>query len=298
MANTKILYLEADKRDFIERFLSQSQGYYLRRTDCKISTKQRMTPNPPWIYVKHLPTINCTFWHRILFDVILKKQKVPIKCQDCWKVVFEPLTLEELMVTYLVQLEMNVPSKCGTEIERANTGKLYGAYWYTRSIEEGLERYEQVLKELESGKLYEANLLGSVPISGRIGPNVKDRLILKRACTEYEQNCGPSDQWSFDEEQEELERLATECFDQDVIDFKQPDLLLAHVIKYWIHQAYKIKDPTYKKFTNGNDLFAPIVTYHHLLEEKKNGKERTGCGVGRSTELHQEQRKSDSSPNS
>jgi hypothetical protein len=292
MPNTQILYLEAEKRDFIGKFLLHNTAWFLRESDCKIDTVKRMHPDPPWIYVKHSLNMNCNFWHRILFEKIFEKTKVPIRCQSCWKVVFEPLTLRELMATYMMQKKLDYPSKCGTEGNRDNTEKLYGAYWYNNSYEEGLEKYEIVRKEMARQLTYEMTLFG-VPIKEKIGKDFKDRLILKRACTEYEQNVGPSDEWGWDEDQKEIEDLAHDAFSQDIIYFKQTEYMIAHIILGWIHHACKWKDPSYIRYTNGNKLFRKLKTYHQDIvkekpateEVKNNGKKRTQQRAGRQPKL-------------
>jgi len=261
MSNSSILYLEAEKRDFVSKFLLRNSGWYMRESDGKITTTQRMHHDPPWIYVKHAMDMNCNFWHIVLFDIILGQSKVPIPCQSCWKIVFAPKTLSELFATYLMERKLNFPSKCGIEIDRENTEKTYGAYWYTKSKAEGLMRYEQVKTELLKGLTYEGNILG-VPVKERIEDDAADRLILKRACTEYEQHCGPSDEWTFDEAQEEMELLAKDVLVQDIYQFTQPEHLIAHVIMKWIHAACRIGDKTYMKYTNNNKLFAELKTYH------------------------------------
>ena len=167
------------------------------------------------------------------------------------------------MATYGLMQKLNVPSKLGTEGDRPNSDKLYGAYFYTKSKEEGLSRYDQVTKEMAKGLYYEYSLCG-VPIKERIEPDFRARIILKRACTEFEQNVGPSDEWSWDEEQAETEMLAADAFVQDIISFKQTEHMIAHVIASWIHHANQWHDLTYTKYTNGNALFAKLLTYHNL----------------------------------
>ncbi len=261
MPNTRILYLEAVKRDFINEFLLANSGWYLRPLDGRIDTERRMQPDPPWIYIKHTPGMNCTFWHNILFNIIHKKQKVPIPCQSCWKVVFAPKTLTELMATYGLMKKLYIPSKLGTEGNRENSEKLYGAYFYNKSEAEGLECFDFVTKEMGRGLYYEYSLLG-VPIKERIEPDFMDRIILKRACTEFEQHVGPSDKWTWDEDQAETEMLATDTFVQDVPIFIQSEHMIAHVLVSWIHGACQWRDPSYMKYTNGNSLYAKLKTYH------------------------------------
>ena len=281
MANTRILYVEAEKRDLIQKFLLANPNYWLRPEDGKIDFQRRLSPDGPWIYVRHVPNLNCNLWHRILFDIIHGKQKVPIPCQSCWKVVLQPRTLEELFATYFMQLTIDRPCKCGTEGDRDNTNKLYGAYWYNRSREAGQECWEVVYDEIAKGITYERELLGcpvkvKFDLEGKGMPN----LILKRGCTEFEQWCGPSDKWTYDAKQAETEAICNDIFVADVISPVPSEHMKAHTFVRWIHRAHQWGDETYKKFTNGNDLFAKVVTYHDPTrggekKEKKDGKKRS-----------------------
>jgi hypothetical protein len=278
MANTKILYLEAHKREFVDRFLAANPSYFYRLEDGKIDCTKRLLPDPPWAYIKHGAAQNCQFWHHVLFDFVHQKQKVPIPCQNCWKVVLMPRDIEELFASYLLIQELGRPGKCGIEGDRANTDRFYGAYFYNNSIEEGLDCYEIVRREVDRDRTFEATILGA-PVKVRFGNGYKEpvRVILKRACTEFEQNCGPSDTWSWDDEQVETERLAANAFTQDVIGAKMGDSQLARLAYVWIHKAFQWGDKKYLMFTNNNRLFQPPVTYHDMdperLEEvKANGK--------------------------
>ena len=177
----------------------------------------------------------------------------------------------------LLQLEMDRPSKCGTETERENTPRSYGGYWYDNSLQEGIECHKVVRAAVDRDKVYEKELLGC-PISVRFNNGYDEpvTVILKRACTEFEQHCGPSDQWDWDDDQVETERIAFDSFAQDITHARQTDIQLSLVFKDWIHRAYRIGDEKYKLFTNGNALFDPVVTYHDMPKKKmKEFMERT-----------------------
>lgn len=275
MANSKILYLEADKNDLIEKFLMHNPDYWMRLEDGKITHERRMSWDTPWIYVKPPKWQNCHLWHKIYFDLIYQKRCVPIGCQSCWKVVIAPRTLEELFATYCLQTLLNHPSKCGTETERENTNKHYGGYFYNHSEEEGRECYKQVVKAVTEIEVFQKVILGA-PITVRFNKDPMPKIILKRGCTEFEQHVGPSDKWTVTPEQAEIEEICNGVFVDDRLNPVQPDFAIAHIMKSWIHQAYKVGDETYKLFTNGNALFAPPVTYHQKIQEgKKDGKKRT-----------------------
>ena len=276
--NTKILYLEAAKREFVDRFLIDHPGFYYRSEDGKITSNKHMIVDPPWAYFKMGYNQNCAFWSGVLFDCVFKKQRVPIQCQNCWKVVLMPRDIEELFASYLLLRELNRPGKCGTEGDRPNTDRLYGAYWYNNSVEEGLEAYNLVKAQIEKDRFFEATILDA-PLKVRFGNGYDGppRLILKRGCTEFEQACGPSDKWGWDDDQVEMERIAADAFSQDIVNQRQGDIQLARLAYVWIHKAFRWGDKKYTMFTNGNRLYPPPVTYHDmdpakLQEVKDNGK--------------------------
>jgi hypothetical protein len=269
MANTRILYLEANKRSFTKTFLEKNPAHFYRNEDGKIDAVKRMVPNPPWIYVKPGAAMNCMYWHHILFMHVFNEKKVPIQCQNCWKVVAFPRDIEELFAIYLLQKEMSRACKCGTETERDNTPRHYGGYWYNSSMAEGMECFNAVREALDRDKVYESAILGC-PIKVRFNDGYDEpiKLILKRGCTEFEQNCGPSDQWGWDDDQVELERIAFDSFSQEILHSSQTDIQLSTIFLDWIHRAFRIGDEKYLKFTNGNPLFEPPVTYHDMPKKK------------------------------
>lgn len=279
MPNTKILYMEAAKREFVDRFLNTNPSYHYRPEDGKIDCKKQMAPDPPWAYIKPGQNQNCHFWHHVLFTCLHKQRKVPIPCQQCWKVVLMPRDIEELFASFILIKKLGRPGKCGIEGDRVNTDRFYGAYFYNNSLDEGLECHALVQKELEKRETFEATVLGA-PVKVRFDNNELNTLpkvILKRGCTEFEQNVGPSDQWSWDEAQAEIEQIATDMFVQDVVKMNQNEPQLARLAYMWIHKAFQWNDKKYLMFTNGNRLFPPPVTYDDMGEEalkeiRENGK--------------------------
>ena len=289
MANTKILYLECEKRNVVDKYLLKKQGHWLRGEDGRIEYNRRMHPNPPWIYTKPRENQNCHYWHKILFDEFFGQKKIPVPCHECWKVVLMPRNLEELIATYIMQLYLGRACKCGTEGDRENTNRLYGGYFYNHSLEDGKECYRLVKKAMEDKKEWERVMFGC-PIKakfyteGDVMPYAQGdiiikslpNLILKRGCTEYEQNVGPSDKWAYNQDQVEEEYILGDSFVQDHPNFRQSDHQIATVFQSWIHNAFRWGDLSYKKFTNGNQLYTGPVTYHEDKPGgKKDGKKRT-----------------------
>jgi len=179
-----------------------------------------------------------------------------------------PRDIEELFASYILVQELGRPGKCGTEIDRPNTNRLYGAYFYNNSLDEGLKCYEIVKKAVERDKVYETSIW-DCPIKVKFGEGYDSlpNIILKRGCTEFEQACGPSDQWAYDDAQVEEERILIDAFCQDIVHLKQHDTQLARVFYRWLHQAFRVGDTKYKMFTNGNDFYMPPVTYHNMDQE-------------------------------
>ena len=278
MANTRILYLEAKKREFVDRFLSKHGSYFYRMEDGKIDFQKRMMPDPPWAYIKGGANQNCHLWHQVLFNFIYEEKKIPIPCHNCWKVVLMPRDIEELFASYILIKELGRAGKCGIEGDRGNTNRLYGAYFYNNSVEEGLECYDLVRKAVDTDRSFNLTLLGA-PLVTRFnnGYDTPVNVILKRGCTEFEQQCGPSDTWNWDEDQVETERIVNDSFVSDIFHAEMSEAQIARLAYKWIHHAFKWGDEKYLMFTNGNKMYPPPVTYHDMdaakLEEvKENGK--------------------------
>jgi hypothetical protein len=83
--------------------------------------------------------------------------------------------------------------------------------------------------------------------------------VIKRGCTNYEHACGPSDQYTFDPRLAAVEDYFEERF---VSPPKQEKKYRdAKTLLDLIRIAYRIGDDTYKDFTDGKEVFPPVVTY-------------------------------------
>jgi len=146
----------------------------------------------PWVHAKIRTDTNC---HRYQMVYHPAYKFIPQKCFTCWKVVQKPRNLSELFEICQYQKEMRVPAKCGIETRQHVQG-LYGAYWYNKTQEEGLERLAVVRKDFSD-----------IPA------------ILKRGCTEFEMSHGPSDQWvqhkKFVDLEEKLDDIFVEIWRDD-----------------------------------------------------------------------------------
>lgn len=245
------------------RPLWEGGGFHLR-DDGKLAGNPKAAIEGPWHYIKHRWEFDCFTWHHVIFEHLSKRlvigQKfVPVGCQECFKVVVRPMTLKQLFALEKLQIAMDRPCKCGIEVRDYVHG-LYGGYFYTLGIEEGLDRYREVRQ--------------AVTATEHLGPEVP--VILKRGCTEFEMACGPSNQWQTTPEQVKIEAMVNQYLVKDDVARKQPEHVIWHLHRKWIEYAYAHGDSTYAEFTDGKPLFAPVVTYHHLAEVKPSAPDETG----------------------
>lgn len=240
--------------------LLEQAGWAMREVDGKFygQVKQSVTETP-WHHVKSDYRLKCGAWHQIYFDIVgsrlpNRKQFVPSKCHECFKVVVRPRTLVELFALRDLQIKLDVPSKCGIE-RRESVHGLYGGYFYNVGLRDGQECYHKVREEIDGDKY-----LGfDVPV------------FLKRACTEFEHACGDSDKWTIDDYQLNVEALLERHLVLDDIELKQPEKSIHHAHRRWIEWAYAMGDATYANFTGGKPLYPAYKTYEHLdIKELEN----------------------------
>ena len=221
--------------------ITQGDWYWDFTTD-KLTPKFPPHPSPTiWRYGPELE-FSCTLWKEIMFERVLEKKAVPSHCHGCYKVIAKPRTLAELVAIEAFQ-QTTIGfgrSKCGLEM-RTYTPRLYGAYWYCDGLDDGYIMLSRV-----------RSIFHNIPA------------ILKRGCTEYEMEVGPSDKWKITPEQLKLEALTTLHVDFDPYD--KPDVVqsppfVEDLHWTWIKWAYQNGDTTYLQFTNGKPLFPEYVSY-------------------------------------
>ena len=209
---------------------SGKEGATLKESEGKALIQVNPVQDNPWNFTKKL-TMDCMLWKDFLCGVILKElpqeeRFVPSYCANCYKVVIRPETFSELLESEALLKSLNYLSKCGIELRPFVKG-LYGVYFYTWGLEKGLERLKEIQEHLPSA-------------------------ILKRSCTEFEMNHGPSDKWEVAPYQLELERTVGEMVGTYGDDLIQ-DLGMVH--QKWMDFAYKF-DPTFQ-----HELFPKCVEY-------------------------------------
>jgi len=229
--------------DFINNLIEiiKSTGANFKQTNGRIEFKTKaMEGSHPWRYVKHDQRTNCTLWKTVMYDYLCKRllpekdRFIPQGCQECYKVVVRPKKYKELFELEALIARLDKSGKCGCETRHTVKG-LYGGYFYNRGLDEGLESYEEVRKEIDP----------AIPV------------ILKRGCTGFELKHGPSDKWFITPKQIEIE---AEVKERIFVDPYQPPQTLEdieRVYKLWKNFAWKL-DPTYR----GEELYPKYVVYH------------------------------------
>ncbi|MFH1738950.1 MAG: hypothetical protein ABIH23_08060 [bacterium] len=234
----------------------------LRGSDGKIVANLRVETSSPWRHIRSGYKTNCFLWKEVLFHEIvekhlpIEKRFAPLGCQDCFKIVARPRTLEQLFELEKVMVQLDLPSKLGIEI-RPTVFANYGSYFYNRGLPAGLECYKKVR--------------AAVDASPKLGPDIK--VILKRGCTEIEHGIGRSDEWKVTQEQVAFELYLRERFVDDIPVLNQSDLVINEVHQRWIEYAYGIADETILIYTDGKPLYPDYVTYHHLAERQEGEEE-------------------------
>ena len=201
-----------------------------------------LSAETPWCHSKGTPFKHCNLDHQITFNTF---NIIPPRCLNCWKVVVTPTTLVQLFELEQIELQMNVPSKCGIEM-RDYTPKFYGGYFYNHSLDEGRERYEQVRKMVDS------NMTNGKDVS----------VILKRGCTEYEMIKGPSHAWHNTRQEEYMLEVIDAFVHCPRGQGEQSRIVKNHVKMKWFLWAHMNGDMSYKKLNGGKSLFPGYVKYH------------------------------------
>lgn len=217
--------------------------------------------NSPWYYVKHGLNRDCILWHDLYFDHF---EIIPSNCMSCWKVVIyshaDPAQqkVSDLFRMRDMLIAEGLPSKCGMDVRRY-TPHRYDGFVYGDSLTQGQEHY-RIIKEA-TDKLFPDG-----------------RVILKRACTEFEHKHPDSSTWMLSEIQMEMEHRFDSIFDRTPVPASgQDDFQQAQTLKTWIEYAHGIGDTSWREAMiregyedPGEHLFPPARTYHELSPEELN----------------------------
>lgn len=201
-------------------------------------------PRPSnWIKTHRDANRNCRF-QMVLFEHVYRRQFVPAGCETCFKVKVVPRSLRELVAVYEAGDALPYTYKCGIDAGSPVTSGIYGAYFYVHGLPAARAAYARVREAVDAHP--------------RLGPDVP--MFIKRGCTEYEVHCGPSDRYTFSDEQRELEAGLRELIR---IGPAAPDtkVQIQQTFAHWIRTAYSLGDDSYLDFTGGRRLYPAVVKY-------------------------------------
>ena len=174
-----------------------------------LQTFRVLDRNNPWLYPHNelvRDQTNKCFNCQFLFHQL---KCMPYIALDCWKVVIPIHKIEDLSRLYRFMCNDSRPyCKLGMETRSFVKSRKYGGYYYHTTKEAGLETKYALRKELAE----------------HFGREME--VFLKRGCTEYEIDVGPSNTWDEICNEEEIkfqkEVLSYTTFDLDESDTAPP----------------------------------------------------------------------------
>lgn len=230
----------------IEQGLSKS---ILRFKNGKPSIVVGIVGVSPWVlfnpnYEMHE---ECMYWFNLIEKLrIPRNEFIPIHCQNCYKVVARPESLEDVMELFGAMEKNTLYSKIGCEM-RDSVPANWGAYFYNQSLEEG-----QICKTKVR-----------TMVNKVLSPD--HEVFLKRSCTENElppTGMGDSLYWKPFEGQEEIEKYLKDnvgvYLDSDT---EQYEFHLKKTVQMWVAFARGRGDKTYKKYIKNGDNFPEYRKY-------------------------------------
>ena len=244
--------------DRIYRTIAQLQttGTLVRGPHGRYSMKlDPSSINQPWLYIHTAIGRKCTLWHDLYFEHF---RLIPEGCLNCWKTVISVSSVYDLFILRDILTGLSLPSKCGIDA-RYFTPNKYSGFIYGDSIGQGFEYYRIISEALE----------GNLDLKG------KPRVILKRGCTEFEQEYPHSKTWRLSDAQVMFEKKLDSIFEAPIEPTSQQDLIAqSRVFSSWIKYAHGIGDKTWKQaliregYDPPKDLYPPPDTYHGLSFEE------------------------------
>jgi hypothetical protein len=232
-------YEQLLKDDFIRFFIPlMNKGTVKFDENGKLYQQHGLTKDTPWIFNIALSTDpryimkGCDIYHEIFSGGM---NFIHSRCHECWKVVVNLKTVKQLFDMYELQQTVfkERPCKCGIDL-RYYVPKLYGAYFYNKSLSKAKDCYSFVKTIVHS----------------RISPDID--IFIKKGCTEFEIKFGRSDTWGILPHQERHEEHINQIFDDNFgLPVEYPAHLVAYVKRKWIHWASDHRDETVKGLTGG-----------------------------------------------
>lgn len=213
-----------------------------------------------WLFCGYTTSLrDCYLWHQIMFRHF---GVVPEFChQRCYKVVVKVRNFMEAMQFYGVMNASgcirgeccNLHGKVGIDERHYSSGH-FNAFIYCDGLEQGLEKY-QIVRELVDQNMPDGE---NIPV------------ILKRSCTEFERQFGPTDNdfWKeMPKEHVKLQRHIEDIFQGEMGSSVQPDWLKNKIILKFIKWANATGDKSWIEWVGKDFLTVHAYTYHHLVDE-------------------------------
>jgi hypothetical protein len=256
-------YDQLNSIDVIDPILEAfMQGRVDAKIDGKLALHRQMALNRKWTFAAMCKDRKCAKWLGI-YAVFYKI--LPPPCLQCWKVVFAPATVVELIETQKFQEELGLPAKCGIEARDYTSGLGgYRAFWYC-PFYAGLDGARAHFGRIKNALI---KFFGEPLVLERID---QGKLFLKRGCTELERDFGPSDQWDEIDHSGKFKLLETVWEDPEEMTKEWPPLIYTN-FKRWIEWAIAHGDQTARQYVNNRTLGVPAVKYHnsgHKAEDFK-----------------------------
>jgi hypothetical protein len=180
----------------------------------------------------------------VLIEYLDQKSAVPAGCETCVRVKVVLQLLRESMAVYEAGGKLPFTFQCGIEEGSEITASLCGVYFSVHG--------------LPAARAANAKTRRAVNAHPKLG--VKVTVFMKRGCTEYEVQCCPSDQYTFTDEQRQLEARLRPLVQ---IGPRVPETRaqIRQTFAHWIRTAYGLGDETYLDVTGGRRLYPAVVRY-------------------------------------
>lgn len=197
-----------------------------------------------WVRESRDASRNCRFYMGVMFNHVYRKRQVPAGCATCFKVKVVPRSLRELVALRDVSHALPYTYKCGLDSAATYTSGLYGGYFYLHGLDAARTAYGVIRAAVD----------GHPKLGGDVC------VFIKRGCTEYEVHCGPSDRFTFQPEQTDLEAA---LLSRIKLEPSPPGtrIRVQQTLAHWIREAYRLGDDSYLDFTGGRRLYPSVVRY-------------------------------------
>jgi hypothetical protein len=193
-----------------------------------------------WIFVNKGPPLGCDFLMYFLFQQVYAKSAVPQGCGACYKVKVVPRTLRELVAAWEIGKRVECRSKWGIDFDNPYSQHIYAGYFYTSGLDAARTIFKVVREFIDKDP--------------KLGPGIA--MTIKRGCSEYEVELGPSDRYEFAPELGELESYLKAKFRSNR-SADRGTVALTH----WIDVAFRLGDDSYLDFTAGKRLRTETLSY-------------------------------------